>query len=39
MLSFLKGHVLVQLFAPFLLLVFSFVVLVMSFSQKSNCFF
>ena len=34
MLSFLEGPVLVQLFVPFLILVFSFVVLVMSFSQK-----
>ena len=39
MLSFLEGPVLVQLFVPFLLLVFYFVVLVISFSQKSNCLF
>ena len=39
MLSLLEGPVLVQFFVPFLLLVSSFVVLVMSFSQKSNCLF
>ena len=37
MLSFLEGPVLVQSFVPFLLLIFSFVVLVVNFSQKSNC--
>ena len=39
MLSFLEVPVCVQPFVPFSLLVFSFVVLVVSFSQKSNCLF
>ena len=36
---FLEGPVLVQTFMPFLLLVFSFVVSVLSFLQISNCSF
>ena len=39
MLSFFEGPVLVQPFVPFLSLVFSFVVLVVSFSQKSKFLF
>ena len=39
MLYFLEGPVKVQPFVPFLLLVCSSVVLVVSFSQNSNCLF